>query len=102
MATFFALHKPVGDPAKGWEWFSKGAPALAAAMAAGKLPAKCITTFNPYTFGRGDYVFCLWEAETKEDVEKVLREAGFYDYVTADVMQVSEIDWKELAKVPQA
>ena len=101
MATFFALHTPIGDPAKGWEWFGKGAPTLAAAMAAGQLPAKCVTTFNPYTFGRGDYVFCIWEAENKEDVEKVLQEAGFNDYVTTDLMQVAEIDWKELAKVAQ-
>ena len=101
MATFFALHTTIGDPAKGWEWFSKGAPTLAAAMAAGQLPAKCVTTFNPYTFGRGDYVFCIWEAENKADVEKVLQEAGFNDYVTTDLMQVAEIDWKELAKVAQ-
>ena len=101
MATFFALHTTIGDPAKGWEWFGKGAPTLAAAMAAGQLPAKCVTTFNPYTFGRGDYVLCIWEAENKEDVEKVLQEAGFNDYVTTDLMQVAEIDWKELAKVAQ-
>jgi hypothetical protein len=98
MAMFFALHKTIGDPAKGWEWFSKGAPMLAAAMAAGQLPAKCLTTWNPYTYGRGDYVFCIWEAEKKEDIEKILRDNGFYDYVTTDLMQVSEIDWAELAK----
>jgi hypothetical protein len=101
MATFFALHTPVGDPAKGWEWFGKGAPALAAAMAAGQLPAKCVKTFNPFTYGRGDYVFCIWEAENKEDIEKVLRDNGFYDYVTTDLMQVTEIDWAELAKIAQ-
>ena len=98
MATFFALHKPVTDPAKGWEWFGHGAPALAAAMAAGKLPAKCLMTWNPFAFGRGDLIFCLWEAENKEDIEKILRENGFYDYVTTDLMQVVPIDWAELAK----
>jgi beta-glucosidase-like glycosyl hydrolase len=101
MATFFALHTPKGDPAKGWEWFSQGAPQLAAAMAAGQIPAKCLTTWNPYAHGRGDYVFCIWEADSKEAVEKVLRENGFDDYVTSDVMQVSEIDWADLAKSVQ-
>src|SRR5574340_1127439 len=98
MATFFALHKNKVDPVKGWEWFNQGAPTLAAAMAAGQLPAKCVTTWNPFAFGRGDYVFCLWEAENKEDVVKVLHDAGFDDYVTSEVMQVAEIDWAELAK----
>ena len=97
MAKFIALHTPIGDPAAGWEWFGKGAPALAAAMAAGLMPAKCLTTYNPYTYGRGDYIFCLWEAEKQEDIEKVLRDNGFYDYVTSDLMQVSEIDWAQLA-----
>jgi hypothetical protein len=98
MATFFALHTPVGDPAKGWEWFNQGAPQLAAAMAAGQLPAKCLTTFNPYAYGRGDYVFCIWEAENKEDIDKILHDYGFYDYVTTDLMQVSEVDWAKLAE----
>jgi hypothetical protein len=98
MATFFALHTPIVDPAKGWEWFGKGAPALAAAMESGQLPAKCLKTWNPFAHGRGDYIFCIWEAEKKEDVEKILRDNGFYDYVTTDLMQVSEIDWAELAK----
>jgi hypothetical protein len=97
MAMFFAIHKPIGDPAAGWEWFGKGAPALAAAMAAGLTPAKCLKTWNPYTYGRGDYIFCMWEAENKEDVDKVLQENGFNDYVTTDLMQVSEIDWALLA-----
>jgi hypothetical protein len=66
-------------------------------MAAGQMPAKCITTWNPYAYGRGDYIFCIWEAEKPEDVEKVLRDNGFYDYVTTDLMQVSEIDWAQLA-----
>jgi len=97
MALFFALHTTKGDPAAGWEWFGKGAPALAAAMAAGQLPARCVTTYNPFAHGRGEYVFCLWEAESKEDVEKVLLQAGFDEYVTSDVMQVTEIDWAKLA-----
>lgn len=99
MATYFALHTTLGDPEAGWEFFNKGAPALAAAMAAGQTPAKCIKTWNPYPYGRGNYVFCVWEAEKAEDVVKVLREAGFYNHVTVDVMQVDEIDWAALAKM---
>ena len=61
------------------------------------MPAKSLKTWNPFTYGRGDYIFCMWEAENKEDVETVLRENGFDDYVTTDLMQVSEIDWAMLA-----
>jgi len=74
MAMFFALHTPIGDPAAGWEFFAKAAPALAAAMEAGQTSAKAITTWNPSAYGRGDYVFCLWEAEKPEDVMTTLRE----------------------------
>ncbi len=56
MALFFALHTTIGDPIAGREFFNKGAPALAAAMAGGKTPAKCIKTWNPYPYGRK---FCL-------------------------------------------
>jgi len=61
MATFFALHTPIGDPAAGWDVFAREAPALAVAMEAGKTPARAITTWNPSAYGRGDYVFCLWK-----------------------------------------
>ena len=97
MAKYFALHTTIGDPAAGWDFFQKGAPALAAAMAAGQTPAKCVKTWNPFAFGRGDYVFCLWEAENPEDIMSILSDSGLTDYVTADVMPVAEIDWAELA-----
>jgi hypothetical protein len=97
MAKYFALHKTIGDPAAGWEFFSKGAPALAAAMAAGQMPAKCLMTWNPFTYGRGDYVFCLWEAENLEAIVTVLNLSGLVNYVTSDIMPVTEIDWAELA-----
>ena len=66
-------------------------------MAAGQMPAKCVKTYNPYTFGRGDYVFCIWEAENIEDIQSVLDSSGLSNYVTADIMPVTEIDWAELA-----
>lgn len=101
MALFFALHTPTVDPAAGWEFFSKNAPALAAAMEAGKVPAKAITTWNPAAHGRDDYVFCLWEAAKAEDVMTVIRESGLGDIVTTDLLEVDAIDWKELAKAAQ-
>ncbi len=70
-------------------------------MEAGKLPAKALTTWNPFAYGRGDYVFCLWEADKPEDVWTVLRDSGLADYVTTDLMRVDEVDWGELAKAAQ-
>ncbi|MFH1330404.1 MAG: hypothetical protein ABIJ48_07135 [Actinomycetota bacterium] len=101
MVMYFALHTPIGDPAAGWEFFTKGAPALAAAMAAGQMPARALTTWSPFAYGRTDYVFCLWEAEKPEDVMTVIRDSGLADYVTVDLMQVDGIDWGELAKTAQ-
>lgn len=101
MALFFALDTPVGDPAAGWEFFAKEAPALAAAMEAGQMPAKAITTWNPSAYGRFDYVFCLWEAQRPEDVMTVLRESGLANIVTTDLMEVDAVDWKELAQAAQ-
>lgn len=97
MAKYIVLHKTIADPKDGWEFFGKGAPALAVAMASGKMPAKCLKTWNPYAHGRSDLIICLWEAENFKDIEAVLREAGFYKYVTANVIPVAEIDWAELA-----
>jgi len=101
MALYFALHTPIGDPVAGLEFFAKTAPALAAAMAAGQMPATAITTWNPSAYGRLEYVFCLWEAQKPEDVMTVLRESGLANIVTTDLMQVDAIDWKELAQAGQ-
>ena len=101
MALFFALHTPIGDPVAGLEFFGKVAPPLAVSMEAGRTPAKAITTWNPFAYGRPDYVFCLWEAANAEDVMTVLRESGLAEIVTTDLMQVDAIDWKELARAAQ-
>jgi hypothetical protein len=98
MAKFFALHTYQREPEATWDFFGKGAPSLAAAMEAGKTPAKCLKTWNPMAHGRADYIFCLWEAEKAEDVEAVLSESGMAEYVTADLMAVDEIDWAQLAQ----
>ncbi len=96
MTKFIALHRTIGDPKAGWEAFGKLAPQLAADIAAGKTAAKLLKTWNPYAYGRNDYIFCLWEAEKFIDVEQVLRDYGFYQMVSTDVIPVAEIDWAEL------
>jgi hypothetical protein len=98
MAKYFALHTYIKEPAATWEFFGKGAPALAAAMAAGQTPAKCLKTWNPAAFGRGDYIFCLWEAENPAQIEIVLRDSQMAEYIHTDLMPVAEIDWAELAQ----
>lgn len=98
MTKYIALHRTIGDPKAGWETFGQVAPKLADDMAAGKTVAKLLKTWNPYAYGRNDFIFCLWEAEKIEDVETVLRDYGFYTLVSSDVMPVAEIDWAELAK----
>ena len=97
MAKYFALHTYLREPEAGWAFFGERAPALAAAMEAGRTPAKCLKTWNPFTHGRADYVFCLWEAKEAEDIEAVLSESGMTEYITVDVMPVDEIDWAQLA-----
>ena len=101
MEKYFVLHKPIGDPAVGMAFFQKMAPGLAADMAAGKVPARALKTWNPIPFGRVDYVFCLWEADRIEDIEAVLADSGLATIVSADIMQVAEVDWQELALLAQ-
>ena len=97
MIKYFVVHKYLQDPAATWEFFAKGAPGLAAAMAEGKTPAKCLMTWNPMAHGRSDNVFCLWEANTPEDVLAVVHDSKMDEYLTSDVMPVAEIDWAQLA-----
>jgi hypothetical protein len=98
MAKYFALHTYLREPEATWAFFGEEAPALAAAMEAGKTPATCLKTWNPMAQGRADYIFCLWEGERAEDIEAVIRDSGMAEYVTSDVMPVDEIDWAQLAQ----
>jgi hypothetical protein len=84
IAMYSALHTPTGDPAVGWEFFVKGAPALAAAMTASRTPAKALTTWSPAAYGRNDYDFRLWEAERPEDVMSVIHESDLGACVTTN------------------
>jgi hypothetical protein len=98
MAKYFALHtlKKSGEEVS--NALNAGAAEIAQAMAAGQTPARCIKTWSPIPHGREDYLFCLWEADSGEDVESTIRSFGFLEYFTLDAMQVDEIDWEELAK----
>ena len=96
MGKYIVLHTLKKSVEEFSKFFSEGSPELARAMAAGETPAKCLKTWNPIPHGRTDYVFCLWEADKPEDVKASLEQV--VDYLTADIMQVDEIDWGEMAK----
>lgn len=96
MAKYIAVHTLKKSPDDVANAFVRLSPKLAKAQAAGDTPAKCIKTWNPLPHGRTDYVFCLWEADKPEDIEKTLGE--FLEYLTVDNVKVDEIDWAEYAK----
>ena len=96
MARYMVLHTYKKSPEEFWKFFGEQGPGLARQMAAGEIPAKCIKSWNPSSYGRNDYIFCLWEADKPEQVDAAL--ALTADYITWDIIQVDEIDWAELAK----
>lgn len=98
MAQYIVLHTLKKSPEEVGAFLAEGADELARATAAGAFPAKCIKTWNPMPHGRTEYIFCLWEADKLEDVETSLKKSGVLDYLTADTMEVDEIDWEQLAK----
>ena len=99
MNTYFVLHTYSKTPQEFADAFTEEKMAeFARAMAEGQAPAKCTKTWDPTPHGRGDYVFCLWEAEKPEDVEAAMGGFGLLEYLTADIMQVDETDWEQVAK----
>jgi hypothetical protein len=98
VAKYFVVHSYIKDPATTWSFFGQGAPGLAKEMAAGKTPAKCLMTWNPWAHGRGEHVFCLWEANNPQDIDVVLKDSGMAEYISSDIMAVDEIDWAHLAR----
>ena len=96
MAKWIALHTLKKTPEEVAKVLTEQSAEFARGMAAGETPAKCIYTWNPLPYGRKDYMFCLWEAETPQDIEKTL--GGFLDYLTVDNLQVDQIVWEEVAK----
>jgi len=98
MSKFIVLHTLKVSPE---EWAAATKPEavrqMAQTMAAGKTPARCIKTWQGMAYGRTDYVFCLWEAEKAEDVMASLRALKLLDALTADTIQVDELDWAQAA-----
>ncbi|MFN2232074.1 MAG: hypothetical protein ACK2VA_20080 [Anaerolineae bacterium] len=98
MAKYFALHtlKKSGEEVS--DALNAGAAEMAKAMASGQTPARCVKTWSPIPHGREDYSFCVWEADSENDVKSTIESFGLLEYFTLDAMQVDEIDWAELAK----
>lgn len=99
MSHYIVLHTPIGSPeqttaALGPATISQ----FAEANATGLFPAKCLKTWNPMPHGRTEYMFCLWEGSSMEDVQSSISESGLDEVLTSDIMQVSEIDWFQLAR----
>lgn len=97
MNKYFVIHTYKGDPEEIWQKMTEIAPGYAVAMAEGKTPARNLKTWNPFPYGRKDYVFCLWEAEKPENILATIATIDGMDYLTADIMLVDETDWAELA-----
>ena len=100
MNKYIAMHTYTVDPPKVWKLLGDVASQLAIDMATGKVPAKCLKTWNPLPHGRAEYAFCLWEAEKPEDILTSL--GKLMDVITADIMQVDEIDWAVLTEAAMA
>jgi hypothetical protein len=99
MAKFIVLHEYKGDPDQSWKDLStpEGTKDWAMANASGSWPAKCISSWYPYKYGRKEFFcFCLWEGKSVEDVKTSLGE--LLNYVTGDIFQVDEIVWAEFVK----
>ena len=100
MQKYIAVHTYKSGAAATWAKLGEMAPGMALAMEAGRTPARCLTTWNPYTHGRDDMAFCLWEAEKPEDVITSLGELN--DYITTDLLAVDEIAWSDIAAAAKA
>ena len=98
MALYVAVHTYKKDPAEFSAFFTARAMYYARTMAAGQSAARCLKTWDPSGQGRLDYLFCLWDADKPEDVQKTLQDFGLLEYLTADIMQVAETDWAQLAQ----
>jgi len=99
MSHYIMLHTPIGSPeetaaALNQEMIER----FAQANATDQFPAKCLKTWNPMPHGRTEYMFCLWESSSIEDVRSSISKAGLDKVLTSDIMQVSETDWFQLTR----
>lgn len=98
MAKYFVLHRLKKSAEEVSSAMSERLPEIARAMAAGETPCFCLKTWSPLPHSREDYLFCLWEADTAQDIQDTIASFGLLDYFTLDIMQVDEIDWKKLGE----
>ena len=100
MNKYMAVHTYKTTGEETWAKLAEIAPDFALAMEQGKTPARCLTTWNPFTHGRSDMAFCLWEADKPNDIITSL--GVLNDLITTDLLQVDEISWAELARAAKA
>jgi hypothetical protein len=98
MARYFVLHRLKKNPEEVSNALSHSLSEIAWAMASGQTSCICLKTWSPLAHGREDYLFCLWEAETSQDIEDTIASFGLLDYFTLDTMQVDEIDWAKIGE----
>ena len=96
MAKYMVLHTLKVSPEQVLKSLSEEAVEGAKAMASGQTPARCLFTWSPLLHGRADYLFCLWEADKREDIATILESQS--DTLTADIFQVDEMDWAAMAQ----
>jgi hypothetical protein len=96
MAKFMVVHRFIGDPDEGFKILND--PKLVQTLLETNgitTPGRCAYTWIPFNYGRKDfYGFCLWEADSAEDVEISIE--AVKPYITADIMQVDELVWEQL------
>ena len=97
MAKYIAFHRLKKPGAEVLDALNKRAPDIAHVMAS-QSSCKCLKTWSPLAHGREDYLFCLWEASTHQDVQAAVESLGFSEYLTLDTMEVDEIDWAVLVE----
>ncbi len=100
MKKYIAVHTYKTTPEQTWTKLGEVANELALAMDAGKTPARCLKTWNPFPQGRRDLAFCLWEADKPEDIITTL--GDLMEHITADLLPVDEIDWAEMTVAAKA
>ena len=94
MNRYITLHTLKTSADEFTNFFNDVALQFAKATVSGEMPAKCITTWNAVPYDEA-YVFCLWEAESPEDIETSLDYV--LNYVTCYARRVDEVSWEQLA-----
>ncbi len=100
MNKYIAVHTYKKGGEATWKKLGEMAPGLALSMEQGRTPARCQTTWNPFTHGRSDMAFCLWEADNPADIITTLGELN--EYITTDLLRVDEIAWSDVARSAKA